>query len=71
MFSGAADIKVIAHSKMKMIPRSTHPQAIPGAHDPPPPDEPHRSHVQKRPGSSKLYNGSEWVLFFNSPKEVQ
>ncbi len=27
--------------------------------------------LKKRPGSFKFYNGSEWVIFVNSPKEVK
>ncbi len=45
----------------------THPQAILSVYDFCLSDEYNRSYIGKCPGSSKLNDGSEWVLIFNSP----
>ncbi len=45
----------------------THPQATLGVYDFLLAEEYNQSYIEKCPGSSKLYNGSEWVLWFWSP----
>jgi len=53
-------VKGIVHPEMKIIPWFTQPQAILGVYDHLLSDEHNWSYIQKYPGSSKLYNGSEW-----------
>ncbi len=52
----------IVYSKIKITSWITHPQAILGVYDFLLSDEYNRSYIKKCPGSSKLYNGSEWGL---------
>ncbi len=61
--------KGIVQPKMKIKLWSTNPQAILGVYDFLLSDEYNQSSIKKCPGSSKLYNGSEWGLRFWSPKK--
>ncbi len=58
------NVKGIVHPKMKITPLFTHPQAILGVYDVLLSDKYNRSYIKKCPGSSKPYNGSEWVFRF-------
>ncbi len=51
-------VKGIVHTKMKITPWFTHPQAILGVYNCLLSDEYNQSYIKKYPGSSKLYNGS-------------
>ncbi len=55
---------------MKITTWFTHLQAIQGAYDFLLSDEYNQRYIKKCRGSSKHYNGSEWVIF-TSPIEVQ
>ncbi len=56
---------------MKISPPFTHPQAILVIYDFLLSEESNRSYIKKHPCFFKFYNGSEWVIFVNSPKEVK
>ncbi len=53
-------IKGIVHPKMKCTPWFTHPQGTVGVYDFVLSDKYNRNSKIKCPGTSKLYNGSEW-----------
>ncbi len=62
---------LLLHPKMKISPCFTHPQGILGVYDFLLSNESSQSYIKNCPWSSKLYNDSKWVIFFNSPKEGQ
>ncbi len=69
-FMNTWPIKGIDHPKMKMTPWFTHPQAIVNAYDFLLSEKKHnQSYINKYPGSSRLYNGSEWLPWLWSSKK--
>ncbi len=56
-------IKAVIHTKMKFT--LWFAQALLGVFDFLLSDESNQSYIKTCPGSSKLYNGSEWMLFFS------